>query len=38
LSNFATQPFKPVGVLKSLAQSGNYYPMIAVGPLDAESK
>jgi len=38
LSNFATQPFKQVGVLKPLTQSGNYYPIIAVGPLDAESE
>jgi len=38
LSNFATQSFKQVGALNPLTQSGTYYPILAAGPLDPESK
>jgi hypothetical protein len=38
LSNFTTQTFKQVGDLRPLSQSGNYYPLFAIGPLDSSSK
>jgi len=38
LSGFSAQPFKQVGALRPLTQSGSYYPIIAAGPLDTDSK
>jgi len=37
LSNFPTQPFKQIQALRPLSQSGDYYPIIAVGPLDSNN-
>ncbi len=38
LSNFTTQTFGKLKDLRPLSQSGNYYPLFAVGLLDSDGK